>query len=85
MQDTPFNRTIFGIILILFGLALIVFHKQIRKFNDVWSKYDPILRQGDWWTGKYTRGGLIITHAVTVIFGLVSLIMGVLIVFRWVD
>lgn len=85
MQDTPFNRTIFGGILILFGLALIIFHEPLRKLQDTLSKYDPLLRNGDWWTGKYTRGGLIFTHAVTIIFGLILLIMGVLIIFGLVD
>jgi hypothetical protein len=29
------------------------------------------------WTGKYTRGGLVFTYAVIILFGLVLLIAGI--------
>ena len=85
MQDTPLIRATLGSFLILLGLALIIFHEPLRKFQDRLSKYDPLLRYGDWWTGKYTRGGIIFTHAVAIIFGLILLMMGILILFHWVD
>ena len=83
MQDTPINRAILGGVLILVGLALVIFHERFRKSHDALSKHDPILRHGDWWTGKYTRGGLLFTRAITIIFGLALLSLGVSILLRW--
>ena len=85
MQVTPLNRYLFGGLLIIVGLVLIIFHEQLRKFGDTLSKYDPLLRRGDWWTGKYSRGGLIFIRSITILFGLFLLVEGILVIFRVVD
>jgi hypothetical protein len=82
MRDTLLNRYLFGGLFILIGLALIIFHEQYRKFGDALNKHDPLLRWGDWWTGKYSRGGLIFARAATILFGIFLLVLGVLIIFR---
>jgi hypothetical protein len=85
MHDTPLYRYLFGGLFILVGLALIIFHEPFRKFGDTLSKHDPLLRWGDWWTGKYSRGGLFFIRAITILFGLFLLVEGILIIFRVVD
>ena len=82
MQDTPLNRIVFGGLFIVIGIVLIVFHRKLRELGDRLNKYDPLLRQGDWWTGEYTRGGLILTDAITILLGVASFIAGLLIVFH---
>ena len=67
MQDTPLNRIVFGSLFIVIGIVLIVCHRKLRELGDRLKKYDPLLRQGDLWTGEYTRGGLILTDAITII------------------
>jgi hypothetical protein len=79
------ERILLGGASILGGLAIIIFHEQLRKFGDWWSKYDPILRQGDWWTGKYTRGALLFNRVLSVLFGLALIIFGICILARLVD
>jgi hypothetical protein len=81
MLDLPADQFLGGWFLIIAGIAIIIFHDQIRKFHDSWQERDLILRQGDWWTGRYSRGGLLITRAAIIIFGIVFLIGGVQILF----
>lgn len=59
-----------GCVFVVVGVVLVVFHKKLREFNDRLSKHDPLLRWGEWWTGEYTRGGLIFTHVMTILLGL---------------
>jgi hypothetical protein len=85
MQDTPANRILLGGAFFVVGLFLIIFHRRIRKWQDALSKYDPLARWGDWWTGEYTRGGLILSYGITILLGLFFLVEGLLIIFRVVD
>jgi len=71
-----------GVLLILFHTA---FHDQLRRISDVFGKYDPLLRQGNWWTGEYTRGGLIALRVIGILFGLFFLTEGILVLARIVD
>jgi hypothetical protein len=85
MLDAATKRVLLGGFFIILGLILIIFHDSLRKLSDWKNKHDPLLRWGDWWTGKYTRGGLIFIHVVTILFGLFFLVEGILIIFRVVD
>jgi hypothetical protein len=85
MLDAATRRVLGGGFFIILGLVLIIFHDSLRKLSDWKNKNDPLLRWGDWWTGKYTRGGLIFTRVVTILFGLFSLVVGMLVIFRVVD
>jgi len=85
MLDAATKRVLLGGFFIILGLVLIIFHDSLRKLSDWENKHDPLLRWEDWWTGKYTRGGLIFTHVVTILFGLFFLVEGILIIFRVVD
>ena len=74
-----------GCVFIVAGVVLVVFHKKVKEINDWSNKHDPLLKWGDWWTGEYTRGGLIFTHLFIILLGLVISIFGLLIVTNVVD
>lgn len=78
-------RFLIGGVFIIAGLSLIVFHKTVKRFNDAFKKHDPLLRSGNWWTGKYTRGGLIFTYASIIIGGILMLLFGLMILLRGLD
>lgn len=80
MVGASFGRVLLGVILIMVGLCHIVFFRRVKELYDALNRRDPLLWWGDWWTGKYSRGGLIITYAVTIIIGLTFLGFGLAIV-----
>lgn len=77
MNGASLGQAVFGLALIALGLCCVLFFRRIRDFNDTLRSYDPLLRQGGWWTGKYSRGGLFVTHAAIIIVGLALLAFGV--------
>lgn len=82
MQESSLFNFIVGVVLILVGLAIIVFHRSIKERRDWWNSRDFPAGLGDAWTGKYTRGGLIFTYAVIVLFGLLLVGVGVSLIVR---
>ncbi len=58
------------------GLGIVVFHKSIKGWRDHLNSRDWPIGFGEMWTGNYTRGGLIFTYVVIILFGLLLLVMG---------
>ena len=85
MSDDSIKRIIVGGVFVIVGLVLIVFHDRLRRIGDAIRKSDPLLRWGDWWTGKYTRGGLIATRVIGILFGIFFLVEAILIIVHVVD
>jgi hypothetical protein len=85
MNDVSIKRILLGGAFVLVGVVLIVFHDQLRRLGDAIRKSDPLLRWGDWWTGEYTRGGLIATRVLGILFGIFFLVEGILIIAHFVD
>lgn len=54
----------------LAGIVIVIFHDTIRRAQDESYSRDPILKVGDWWTGKYTRGGLLFVRGVIILVGI---------------
>lgn len=77
VKSTPMENLVIGIVFALVGLAFIIFHRAIKSRNDRWNALPFPLGYGKMWTGKYSRGGLIFTYAVIVLFGLVMLTAGI--------
>ena len=78
VQDFSLDQFVLGCILSIVGLLIIIFHKRIRAWRDYWASKDFPLGYGEMWTGLYTRGGLIFTYAVIIMFGLAFFGFGVL-------
>jgi len=77
MPDSSLDRSIVGCLLILVGLAIIIFHKAIKESRDRWMAKDFPVGFGQNWSGKYTHGGLIFTNAVIIIIGVVFVLLGI--------
>jgi cytochrome bd-type quinol oxidase subunit 2 len=73
MQDSPLDKIVVGAFLMIVGLLIIILHRPIKEWRDSRGSY----RYGEMWTGKYTRGGLIITYAVIILVGVVFLGLGI--------
>jgi hypothetical protein len=73
MQDSPLDKIVVGAFLTIVGLLIIILHRPIKEWRDSRGSY----RYGEMWTGKYTRGGIIITYAVIILVGLVFLGLGI--------
>ena len=67
MQVSPLKRATVGILLIIGGLLVIIFYKQLRYRSF-----------GKDWTGKYSRGGLLFTFIMSLIIGLLLIVSGIL-------
>jgi len=80
MSDASIKRVLLGGAFAVVGLVLIIFHNQLRKIGDAIRRSDPLLRCGDWWTGEYTRGGLIAIRVIGILFGLFFIVEGILII-----
>jgi hypothetical protein len=69
MQNNPLESIVIGGVIIVIGFAIILCHRSIKEHYDRrMSKGWPI-GLGDFWTGKYTKGGLIITYAIIILAG----------------
>lgn len=77
MNEAQFNSLALGIILVLAGLAVIIFHRAIKKWQDWWNSLPFPLGAGEMWSGKYTRGGLVFTYAAIIVSGLALLTFGI--------
>ena len=80
MNQAATRQIIVGCALAFVGLVFIVFHDRIRRIGDAIRQTDPLLRWGDWWTGEYTRGGLIVVRTIIVLFGVLLVVEGSLII-----
>ena len=77
MQDGPLDKFVVGIFLTVAGLLIIILHKSIKESQDWWASRDWPSGYGSNWSGKYTRGGLIFTYAVIILFGVILLGFGI--------
>ena len=77
MQEGALDKFIVGLFLALVGLAIIIFHKSIKKRYDWWQSRDWPVGLGDAWTGKYTHGGQIFIYTLIILIGVVFLAIGV--------
>ena len=82
MNEAFTKQIILGGAFAIIGLVFIVFHDQIRRIGDAIRQTDPFLRWGDWWTGKYTRGGLIAVRTIIILFGVLLIVEGSLIILK---
>ena len=73
MQDNSLDKFVVGAFLTVAGLLIIILHKSIKEWRDSWSSYV----YGEMWTGKYTRGGLIVTYGMIIMIGVVFLGLGI--------
>jgi len=73
MQNSSLDKFVVGAFLTVAGLLIIILHKSIKERRDSWSSYV----YGEMWTGKYTRGGLIVTYGVIILIGAVFLGLGI--------
>jgi hypothetical protein len=78
MKEGPLDRLVIGAILTVAGLAIIILHKPIKEARDRWQSRVRLFDYDTMWTGKYTRGGLVFTYAVIILFGAVLLVVGFL-------
>jgi hypothetical protein len=76
-NSSPLERFTVGAFLTLAGLLIIVLHRSIKEWYDRRQSRDWPLGLGDAWTGKYTRGGLIFTYVVIILFGVLLLYVGI--------
>ena len=76
-QDYPLDYLVVGCILSVLGLVLIIFHRSIKGWRDYWHSKDFPVGDGEMWTGKYTRGGLIFTYGVIILTGAIFLLFGI--------
>lgn len=77
IKDSQIAALLVGFALTVFGLVLIVFHRSIKEWRDDRNSRDFPIGYGEMWTGKYTRGGLIVTYAVIILTGAICFILGV--------
>ena len=77
------TRIILASILIIIGLLHIIFYDRIRKVTDMLRKNDPFLWGGDWWTGKYTRSGLVFMKLLTILVGLFLVGLGITLIIKY--
>ena len=77
MQNSSCLGFTVGAFLTLAGLLIIVLHRSIKEWYDRRQSRDWPLGLGDAWTGKYTRGGLIFTYVVIILFGVLLLYVGI--------
>jgi len=73
MQDSSLDKFVVGAFLTVAGLLIIILHELIKERRDLWSSYV----YGEMWTGRYTRGGLIVTYGVIILIGAVFLGLGI--------
>jgi len=69
MLDSSVEKLLLGSCLIIAGLFLIVFHKQIRERNDNWNARVP-------WFLQSHPGGRILTVLI-IIFGALLIYVGI--------
>ena len=77
MHASALDKFVVGIFLALAGLLIIIFHRSIKEWRDDQASRDWPFGYGEMWTGKYTRGGLIFTYAVIILFGIAFLGTGI--------
>jgi hypothetical protein len=69
MQISPAGKSILGVYLIIVGLVMIVFHKQVKQWKDeAYERLPPIIRRGP--TGTFLT-------VMIIAFGVMSLLIGV--------
>jgi hypothetical protein len=69
VQINPFEKTVLGVYLIIVGLVMIIFHKQLKQMRDDWYEHLPSV----FWRGPT---GTLFTVTI-VVFGAISILIGV--------
>ena len=82
IENSPFGNFILGLICTVAGLLIVIFHRSIKERRDWWASRDFPVGYGDFWTGKYTRGGLIATYILIILFGVIIFAVGVLTIIK---
>ena len=73
--NTPLDDLVLGTILTVAGVLVAVLHRSIKQSYDNYMSQHPSYRQ--MWTGKYSKGGLIFTYGMIILFGGVLFVAGV--------
>ena len=66
-----------GVVVIILGVLIVIFHDAIRRYQDKWNAMDFPFGLGEAWTGKYTRGGLLFVRGVTILSGVFVIYLGI--------
>ena len=69
MQINPLGKTALGIYLIVVGLIMIIFHKQLKQMREDWYEHLPSVI----WRGPT---GTFLTVTI-ILFGVISILIGV--------
>jgi hypothetical protein len=81
MQDTFGTKILLGGVFSVAGLVFIFARERIKVLLDAQLRYHA----RSMWTGEYTRGGLMFIRTAIVIMGVLLLVYGLLIIFRFVN
>ena len=74
MQISPLGKTVLGAYLVIVGLLMIVFHKQLKQMKDDWYENLPsIIWRGP--TGSLLSVMIIMFGAVSMLVGLAMLLL----------
>lgn len=68
MQTSPSGKSALGVYLIIVGLLMIIFHKQLRQMKDDWYENLPAVI----WRGPT---GPLLT-VVIIVFGVMAILIG---------
>lgn len=77
MNDTTLSGLAIGFLFAVAGTLVIIFHRSINKWWDKGNSKPFPFGIGEMWTGKYTRGGLVFTYAIIILFGLLMIYVGI--------
>jgi hypothetical protein len=72
MQISPAGKTVLGVYLIILGLVMIIFHRDVKQWNDDWYEhwYEQLPRI--FWRPT----GTLLTVMI-IVFGALSILIGV--------
>jgi protein-S-isoprenylcysteine O-methyltransferase Ste14 len=74
VQISPLGKTVLGAYLVIVGLLMIVFHKQLKQMKDDWYENLPsIIWRGP--TGSLLSVMIIMFGAVSMLVGLAMLLL----------
>ena len=68
MQISPAGKTVLGVYLIILGLVMIIFHRDVKQWNDDWYEHLPPI--------IWRPTGTLLTVMI-IVFGALSILIGV--------
>jgi hypothetical protein len=72
MQISPAGKMALGVYLIIVGLVMIIFHRQVKQWRDDWYEHlPPIIWRGP--TGALLTVTIIVFGVISILFGIALL------------